>query len=80
MYRILACILTLTLFFSCREIEDKKFTIDENKYIDSMYRVKLKVVVKEMDSLCVVNKEAKFLEMTDSIKTEYIKEIEAIIE
>lgn len=79
MYRILACILILTLF-SCREIEDKKFTIEENQYIDSIYRQKLKVVIKEMDSLCIVNKEQKFQEMTDSIKTAYIKEIEAIIE
>ena len=65
--------------FSCGE-SNKTFTEEENKIIDSLYRVRLKGSKAKMDSLCDSVYNAEFPIMVDSIKKVRKKEILDLIE
>ena len=61
-------------YFSCGD-SNKTFTDEENKIIDSLYRVRLKESKAKLDSICDSVYNAEFPVMVDSIKKIRKKEV-----
>jgi hypothetical protein len=74
LFLIIFIVLSGLFSFSCEE-SNKTFTDEENKIIDSLYRVKLKESKTKMDSICDSVYNAEFPVMVDSIKKIRKKEV-----
>ncbi len=68
-----------TIFFSCQE-DKKSFTQEENKIIDSLYRIKIKELRPRLDTICDSVYNLKFPVYVDSIKEIRQKEIIDLIQ
>lgn len=63
---------------SCFE-PDTTLAPEDYQYIDSLYNENASDIRHEVDSICGVRRDSMFNTMVDSIKQDYIKEIEQII-
>lgn len=64
---------------SCLDQAENDVSFEERKTIDSLYSRQVTTVKRKADSLCDARHDELFNELVDSIKQEYIQEIEAII-
>ena len=67
------------IFFSCQG-DEKTFTREENKIIDSLYRIKIKELRPKLDTVCDSVYDLTFPVFVDSIKKVRQKEIIDLIQ
>lgn len=66
-------------FLSCQEAPPAPLSSSERKVVDSLYTHQSADIRNEVDSICNIRRQSMFQQMVDSIKTEYVKDIESII-
>jgi len=62
--------------FSCEEPQRKTLTKYERELVDSLYSKRVNLIKKEADSICDARYDMIFNETVDSLKIEYLNEIE----
>lgn len=73
------CVLMVFFFASCMEEKSNDLSYEELRIVDSLYSKKSSMLKKEVDSICNARHDALFDSLVDSIKQDYISEIEQII-